>query len=158
LGPALRPVEALTLMPDVSIRRPGLTDGVPAAVRSAMTSRHAGSVIAVCAGYYLTGLFALLLRFSQTGIAVIWAPNAVLLAAFLLTPARLWWVYLLAIFPAHVHLVSHFQPGVTPAVILAQYAGNITQALLAAIMLRRGRGVVGRHSRPGPVRALPEFA
>jgi PAS domain S-box-containing protein len=123
-------------MPDVSIRRPRLTDGVPAAVWSAMTSRHAVFVIAVCAGYYLTGLFALLIRFSHTGIAVIWAPNAVLLAALLLTPARLWWVYVLGILPTHVHLVSHFQAGVTPAVILAQYAGNITQALLAAIMLR----------------------
>ena len=105
-----------------------------------MASRRALSVVAVCAGYYLTGLCALLLRFSQTGIAVIWPPNAVLLGALLLTPARLWWVYLLAILPTHAHLTAHFQPDITPAVILAQFAGNITQALLAAIMLRRLAG------------------
>ncbi len=131
-------------MPNSFIWRRRLTDAAPTAVWSAFASMRALSVIAACAGYYLTGLFALLLTFSQTGIAVIWPPNAVLLAALLLTPARLWWVYLLAILPTHAHLVSHFQPGITPAVILAQYAGNITQALLAAIMLRRVGGGLPR--------------
>ena len=127
-------------MPEEFVPRTRLNDDVPTAVWSAIASRRALSVIAVCAGYYLTGLFAVFLRFSETGIAVIWPPNAVLLAALLLTPARLWWVYLVAILPTHAHLVSHFQPGATPVVILAQYAGNSAQALLAAIMLSRFAG------------------
>ena len=131
-------------MSHVSSSRPRRTHAVRTVRWSPLASRRALSVIAVCAGYYLTGLLALLLRFSQTGIAVIWPPNAVLLAALLLTPARLWWMYLLAIFPTHTHLISHFQPGIPPPVILAQYAGHITQALVAAIMLRRFGGSLPR--------------
>ena len=127
-------------MTDVSIPAAPSDRRQPAAVWSAMTSRFAVSVLAVCAGYYLTGLFALVFRFSQTDIAVMWPPTAVLLAALLLAPARLWWVYLLAILPTHAHLAAHFQPGITPAVTLIQYAGNIAQALLAAIMFSRFGG------------------
>ena len=127
-------------MPDVSIPAARSDRWQPADVGSAMTSRLAVSVVAVCAGYYLTGLFALVFTLSQTGIPVMWPPTAVLLAALLLAPARLWWVYLLAILPTHAHLTSHFQPGVTPVVILIQYVGHVTQVLLAAIMLRRFGG------------------
>ena len=131
-------------MPDVSTRA-ARSDRWPSAdVGSAMTSRLAVSVVAVCAGYYLTGLFALVFSLSQTGIPVMWPPTAVLLAALLLAPARLWWVYLLAILPTHAHLTSHFQPGVTAAVILIQYFGHVTQVLLAGIMLRRFGGGLPR--------------
>ena len=70
----------------------------------------ASTVLLVCAGYYAGGLIGIWLRFPPTGIATIWPPTAILLAALLLTPRRIWWMYLLAAVPTHLHLVANFQP------------------------------------------------
>jgi signal transduction histidine kinase len=110
----------------MSQRKPGLHGGLLTA-----------SVVLVCAGYYAGGLLGLALRFPPLGISIIWPPNAILLAALLLVPARTWWVYLLAALPTHVHLVAHFQPGVPAVTMLCQFAGNAAQAVLAAIAVRR---------------------
>ena len=98
-------------------------------------------VLLVCAGYYAGGWLGIALTFPPIGISSIWPPNAILLAALLLAPVRTWWVYLLALLPTHLHLVTVFQPGVPMPTMLSQFAGNGAQAVVAAIAVRR---VVGR--------------
>ena len=102
------------------------------------------SVLLVCAGYYLGGVVGIALMFPASPIAIIWLPNAILLAALLLTPARTWWVYLLAAIPTHLHLVTHFQPSVPLVTMLCQVFGNIIQAVIAALAVRRFAGAPPR--------------
>ena len=95
------------------------------------------AVFLVCAGYYAGGLIGLSVRFPPSGISVIWPPNAILLAALLLSPRRTWGWYLLAALPTHLHLVANFQPGVPLVVMLTQFAGNAIQAVVGALAVRR---------------------
>ncbi|MGH7307777.1 MAG: MASE1 domain-containing protein, partial [Candidatus Rokuibacteriota bacterium] len=103
-------------------------------------ARLALAVLLVSAGYYAGGLIGLSVRFPPSGISVIWPPNAILLAALLLSPPRAWGWYLLAALPTHVHLVANFQPGVPAVVILSQFAGNALQAVVSALAVRRYAG------------------
>ncbi len=98
--------------------------------------RFALSVLLVAVGYYLGGYISIALRSPPSSISTIWPPNAILLAALLLTPPRKWWVYLAAALPAHLHLVATFQPTVPLLINFIQYGGNILQALIAAAALR----------------------
>ena len=95
------------------------------------------SAFLVCAGYYGAGIVALALRLEPGGISTIWLPGGVLLAAFLLTPVRLWWLHLAALLPVHLHLVSHFQGPVPLVIMLTQFGGNVAQAMLGAIVAQR---------------------
>ena len=102
------------------------------------------AVFLVCAGYYAGGLIGLSVRFPPSGISVIWPPNAILLAALLLSPRRTWGWYLLAALPTHLHLVANFQPGVPLVVMLTQFAGNAIQAVVGALAVRRYAGARSR--------------
>jgi PAS domain S-box-containing protein len=68
---------------------------------------------------------------------IFWPPNVILLAALLVTPPSWWWPCILAAFAAH--LLADVQLSVAPATIAVpvQFAGNVLQALLAALALRR---------------------
>jgi integral membrane sensor domain MASE1 len=105
------------------------------------TVRTAVGALLVAAAYYIGGLVGLALRFPPLGISSIWPPNALLLAALLLTPVRAWWVYVLAALPIHLHLVAHFQPGVPLVTMLCQFTGNAVQAVVAALTVRHFIGV-----------------
>jgi PAS domain S-box-containing protein len=101
-----------------------------------------GKVLLVVAAYYLGGLVGLQLRLPPFGISIIWPPNAILLAALMLIPVRMWWIYLLALLPAHLHLVAFFQPSNIPmAAMLGQFAGNVLQCVLGALAVRPLVGV-----------------
>jgi signal transduction histidine kinase len=63
-------------------------------------------------------------------IATFWPPNAILLAVFLLTSSRLWWVFVLAVLPAH--LLIQLQVGVPLLSSLGWFVGNTGEALLGA--------------------------
>ena len=91
-------------------------------------------VLLVGAGYYAGTLLGKALRFPDSHLSLIWPPTAILLAALLLAPTRVWWIYLLAVTP--VHLFAQLQDGVPPWGILSQLAGNFSQALLAATSVR----------------------
>ena len=54
----------------------------------------------VFAGYFLGAKIGFALTFRPHPVSVLWPPNSILLAALLLTPVRIWWVVLLAAFPA----------------------------------------------------------
>ena len=81
-------------------------------------------VLLICAGYYLGGILGIRARLSPTGSSALWPPNAILLAALLLTPIREWWIYLLATAATHLHLTSNFQGNVPLLVMLCQVVGN----------------------------------
>lgn len=102
------------------------------------------TVLLVCAAYYAGGVAGIRLRFPPSGIATIWTSTAILLGALLLTPARIWWVYLVAVVPTHLHLVAHFQPGVPPLVMLCQVGSNDVLAVLAALAVRGAAGAPPR--------------
>ena len=91
----------------------------------------------VCAGYYVGGAIACTLKFEPGGISGIWLPHGILLAALLLSPLRLWWLYAVALVPTHFHLVRTFQGPVPLVVMLIQLGGNVTQAVVPAAVLRR---------------------
>jgi signal transduction histidine kinase len=98
-------------------------------VRTALTA------LLVSAGYYVGALIAYKLRFPSLRISVIWPPNAVLLVALLLTPARTWWVWLLAAFAAH--FVGATQHGTPVGTFVIYYVGNAIEAVIAAFGVRR---------------------
>ncbi len=111
---------------------------------SAPAGGTAAGVLLVCAGYYVGGVVGIELMFPSSEIAILWPPNPILLAALLLTPPRQWWWYLLAAIPTHFHLVAHFQPDVPVVTMLCQVFGNIVQAVLAALAVRRFSGAPPR--------------
>jgi PAS domain S-box-containing protein len=120
------------LLPSRATRLPGAEE----TRRGAWSLGLALATLAVCAGYYAGGVLALAVRFPPSGISILWPPNAILLAALLLSPVRVWWVYLLAAIPTHLLVVSYFQPNVPMTIMLCQYAGNVGQAVLAAVAVR----------------------
>jgi PAS domain S-box-containing protein len=116
--------------------------------------RTALSVLLVGAGYYAGGLIGVSVRLPPSGVSIIWPATPVLLAVLLLTPVRLWWVYVLAVLPAHLHLVTHFQPGVPIVTMLSQYAGNMLHAVLGALAVRP---FVGSPPRLDNLRSMAAF-
>jgi signal transduction histidine kinase len=104
---------------------------LPRYVRTAVT------VLLVCAGYYAAGVVSLVVRFPSSGISIMWSATGILMAMLLLTSRRTWWVYVLAVLPAHLHLVYYFQPGVPLVTMLTQFVGNTSHAILCAILVRR---------------------
>ena len=95
------------------------------------------SVLLVLAGYYAGSIVGIQLGLRPSGIGATWPPTAILLAALLLAPPRYWWMYLLGVIPAHLHVVASFQvPEVPLVVMLCQVGSNLLLAVLAAFALR----------------------
>jgi signal transduction histidine kinase len=101
-------------------------------------------VLLVCAGYYAGAIVGITFGFPPAGISTIWPPNAVVLAALLLEPPRVWWVYPLAALPTHLHVAATFQPNVTLPVMLSQFTGNAIHILVAAAAVRAAAGAPPR--------------
>jgi PAS domain S-box-containing protein len=112
--------------------------------RALRLARLASAVLLVCAGYYGAGIVALALRLEPGGISTIWLPHGVLLAALILTPVRFWWLYFAALFPLHLHLVRQFQGPVPLEIMCVQFGGNLLQAILGALAVRRFIGTPPR--------------
>ena len=106
-----------------------LRDGFPALPRTAVAAA------AVAAGYFLGSLLGLSLQFPSTQVSAIWPPNAILLATLLVVPRRRWWIYLLAVLPAH--LLAQGLMGISFTVVLINFAGNVGEALLGALAVLR---------------------
>ena len=88
----------------------------------------------VFAGYFLGAKIGFALTFRPHPVSVLWPPNSILLAALLLTPVRIWWVILLAAFPAH--LAAQLQSNVPPTMILCWFMSNTCEALIGAGCVR----------------------
>jgi two-component system sensor kinase FixL len=88
----------------------------------------------VALAYYVGAKIGFALTLRPHPISVLWPPNSILLAALLLTPVRVWWVILLAAFPAH--LAAQMQSNVPPAMILCWFISNSCEALIGAGCIR----------------------
>jgi signal transduction histidine kinase len=85
-------------------------------------------------GYYLAARLGFIFTLQPHPISTLWPPNALLMAALLLTPARAWWVLIAAVLPAH--LLAELQSGVPAAMVIGWYISNCTEALLGAGLVR----------------------
>ena len=101
--------------------------------RSAL--RIAGTALWVAIGYYVGANAGSILGLPPATPSVLWLPNAILTATLLLSPVKRWWIYLLAAFPAHV--ASKFGVPMPPLLVVALFATNCSEALVAAIFVRR---------------------
>ena len=90
--------------------------------------------LAVGLGYYLAARAGFVFTLQPHPISTLWPPNALLMAALLITPARAWWVMLAAALPAH--LLAELQSGVPPAMVLGWFASNCSEALIGAGIVR----------------------
>src|SRR6478672_9142911 len=90
--------------------------------------RFLGLFVGVALAYYIGAKIGFALTFQPHPVSVLWPPNSILLAALLLAPIRLWWVILLAAFPAH--LAAQMQSNVPPAMIVCWFVSNSCEALL----------------------------
>jgi signal transduction histidine kinase/integral membrane sensor domain MASE1 len=85
--------------------------------------------------YFLGAEAAFLIgTLSDRIFAPFWPPNIVLFCALLLAPPRLWWLYLLATFPAHV--VAELGVGMPMPQLLVAFATNCAVALVNAAATR----------------------
>ena len=93
---------------------------------------HPGPVtaaIALALGYYVGAKLGFILRLPPATPSVMWPPNAILTAAFLLTPPRRWWIFVVAAFPAHLAA----EVGTFPMpLVLSFFVTNCLEALIAA--------------------------
>jgi signal transduction histidine kinase len=97
---------------------------------------HVPSVLAgpavVAFAYYLTAMLGEFLAFPSAPVSALWAPNAVVFAALLFAPLRQWWLYLLAVLPAHC--IAQFPVSPVEQVAI-QYVLNCAEAMLGATAL-----------------------
>jgi len=100
------------------------------------------SALATSVAYYVGSDVGLALTFHSDPGAVLWPPNALLLAALLLVPTRFWWVLLVAVLPAH--LAAELKGGVPLTMLLSWYVSNGLEAVLGAAIIRRWSASRGR--------------
>jgi two-component system sensor kinase FixL len=92
------------------------------------------TALLVFAGYYLGARIGFALTFQPHPVSVLWPPNSILVAALLLTPVRIWWVILLAAFPAH--WAAELQSQVPPTMVLCWFISNSCEAAIGAGLTR----------------------
>jgi len=92
------------------------------------------TALLVFAAYYLGAKIGFALTFRPHPVSVLWPPNSILLAALILTPVRVWWLILLAAFPAH--LAAQLQNNVPLTMILCWFISNSCEALIGAACVR----------------------
>jgi integral membrane sensor domain MASE1 len=89
---------------------------------------------AIAAAYYAGAHLGFILRLPPTTPSILWPPNAILTAALLLTPPRRWWIWILAVFPAH--LLVELEADFPPLLVLALFVTNWSEALIGAAGVR----------------------
>jgi signal transduction histidine kinase len=90
--------------------------------------------------YYVLAVVSMKLRFSTSGLSLLWPSNAMLVATLVLTPKRRWWVYLLSVIPAHLAALSPYHLGLSW--LAYQIAFNSVQAIACAVILHRFRPAI----------------
>lgn len=90
--------------------------------------------------YYFLVVVSMKLRFSTSGLSLLWPSNALLIATLVLTPKRRWWVYLLSVIPAHIAALSPYHLGLSW--LAYQIAFNSIQAIACAVILQRFRPAI----------------
>jgi len=95
--------------------------------------RTAGPALLAGISYYAGTLIGFAWTPSGQPISTFWPANAILLAAFLLAPRRIWWALLLAVLPAH--LVAQLHAGVPGWTALGWFLTNTSEALIGAFLI-----------------------
>lgn len=90
--------------------------------------------VLVATSYYAGTLIGFALTPRGQAISTLWPPNAILLAALLLTPRRTWWFLVLTILP--IHFLVQLRGGVPLSTAFGFFLGNTGEALLAAACIR----------------------
>lgn len=86
--------------------------------------------LAVGAAYFIAAKVGAALAFPSAPVSVLWASNAILMGALILTPREHWWMYLSGILPFHLFA----QLGAIPfAQVAIQYFANAGLAVLGAL-------------------------
>ena len=104
------------------------------------TRRTIGFAVLVGLGYYAGTRIGFGLTPHGQPNSTFWPPNAILLAAFLLFPRRIWWTFLLTVLPAH--LFAQLQAGVPLWTAIGWFITNTGEALIGAFCIThftRGR-------------------
>lgn len=99
------------------------------------TLRIIGSASFVGVGYYIGTRIGFALTPSGQPNSTFWPPNAILLAAFLLSPRRIWWAFLVTVLPAH--LLAQLQTGVPISTAVGWFITNTSEALIGAVCITR---------------------
>jgi PAS domain S-box-containing protein len=92
------------------------------------------TALLVFVGYYLGARIGFALTLQPHPVSVLWPPNSILVAGLLLSPPRIWWLVLLAAFPAH--WAAQLQSHVPPLMILCWFVSNSCEALIGAGLTR----------------------
>ena len=90
--------------------------------------------LVVAVSYFVGSQIGFLFTPSEAPISTFWPPNAILLAAFLLAPPRIWWACLIAVLPAH--LLIQLRAGIPLLSSLGWFVGNTGEALMGAACIR----------------------
>ena len=94
--------------------------------------KHWTLPLTVGAAYFIAARVGEALAFPSAPVSVLWAPNAIVMGALLLTPREHWWMYLAGILPFHLFA----QLGqVHLAQVVIQYCANVGLALLGALSI-----------------------
>src|SRR5262245_42955178 len=90
--------------------------------------------ILVSISYFLGSKVGFLLTFHPHPVSVLWPPNAILQAALLLAPTRVWGFVLLAALPAHI--VIQMDNNIPIVMLLSWFVSNCSEALIGAVCIR----------------------
>jgi signal transduction histidine kinase len=95
---------------------------------------RAAMMLALAVSYYLAVDVGLAFTPAGHAVSLLWPPNSILLAALLIIPRRDWAWALLAVLPAH--LLAEVTGGVPLLMAACWYFSNLSEALLAAVLIQ----------------------
>lgn len=93
------------------------------------------AALAMGVAYYAGAHLGLAFTYDPLPLALLWPPNALLMAGLAIAPLRLWWTLLAGAFAAH--LAAELQGGVAIEMVLCWFLSNVAEAVLGATLLRR---------------------
>jgi signal transduction histidine kinase/integral membrane sensor domain MASE1/GAF domain-containing protein len=89
-----------------------------------------GRLLVVALAYYVGASVGFVLTFPQVTPSVLWPPNAIVTTTLLLTRPHRWWMYLLAILPAHLAVeLPVLSP---PSLVFGLFFTNCAEAVIGA--------------------------
>jgi len=92
-------------------------------------------MLVVGVAYYVGALTGIALTMQTQPVSALWPPNAILLAALLLTPPRIWPFLLLGALPAHLWV--ELRSGIPLPMVLSWFVSNSSEALIGAGLMRQ---------------------
>jgi PAS domain S-box-containing protein len=92
-------------------------------------------MLIVGVAYYVGALTGLALTMQTQPVSTLWPPNAILLAALLLTPPRIWPFLLLGALPAHLWV--ELRSGIPLRMAFSWFVSNSSEALIGAGLMRQ---------------------